>query len=129
MVIKNIEKLAPIGICTYSRINHLKQTVKALQKNILAKESTLYIFLDAPKKGDEQKVSIVRKFVYSINGFKKIHVIERKENNIIANIHGGIKKLLNEYGKMIFMEDDIVTAPYFLKFINDGLNFFKNNKK
>ena len=121
--------LAPIGIVTYSRINHLKQTVKALQQNTLAKKSELYIYLDAPKQGDEKKVAIVREYIHTINGFKKVNIIERTTNNIIANITNAIKTLLNRHGKMIFMEDDIVTAPGFLNFINDGLNFYKNNKK
>ena len=97
--------LAPIGIVTYSRINHLKQTVKALQQNTLAKKSELYIYLDAPKQGDEKKVAIVREYIHTINGFKKVNIIERTTNNIIANITNAIKTLLNRHGKMIFMEE------------------------
>jgi hypothetical protein len=48
-----MRNLAPIGVSTYSRINHLKQSIEALQKNTLAKESELYIFSDAPKPGDD----------------------------------------------------------------------------
>ncbi len=31
--------LAPIGISVYTRINHFKQCIEALQKNILAEKS------------------------------------------------------------------------------------------
>lgn len=120
--------LAPIGISTYTRINHLKQTIEALQKNTFAKESELYIFSDAPRSGDEEIVAKVREYIHTIDGFKEVHIVERKTNGIIANNRGGIKQLLDEYGRMIFMEDDIVTAPGFLHFINDALNFYKDYK-
>ncbi len=121
--------LAPIGISTYSRTKHLKQTIQALQKNTLAKESELYIFSDAPKKGDEDIVGRVREYADSVTGFKKVHVVKRKSNGRVKNNRGGMKQLLDSHGKCIFMEDDIVTAPGFLQFINDGLEFYKNDKK
>ncbi len=124
-----MKNLAPIGISTYSRINHLKQTIEALQKNTLAKQSELYIFSDAPKDGDEETVGRVREFIHTVDGFKKVHIIERETNGRVANNRGGIKWLLDKYGKMIFMEDDIVTAPGFLQFINDGLDFYKDDEK
>lgn len=123
-----MRNLAPIGVSTYSRINHLKQTIEALQKNTLAKESELYIFSDAPQPGDEEIVAMVRQYIHTIDGFKKVYIIERKTNGRVANNRGGIKQLLDEYGKMIFLEDDIVTAPGFLRFINDCLDFYNGYK-
>jgi hypothetical protein len=120
--------LAPIAVSTYSRINHLKQTIEALQKNTLAEESELYIFSDAPKKGDEDIVRKVRRYADSVTGFKKVHVVKRKANGRVKNNRGGIEKLLDSYGKCIFLEDDIVTAPGFLKFMNEALVYYKNSK-
>jgi len=37
--------------------------------------------------------------------------------------------LLNEYGKIIVLEDDLLTSPYFLKFMNEALEYYKNEKK
>lgn len=124
-----MKSLAPIGVSTYSRINHLKQTIEALQKNTLAKQSELYIFSDAAKKGDEEIVGKVRNYIHTINGFKEVHVIERVTNGRVANNRGGMKQLLDEYGKCIFMEDDVVTAPGYLTFLNDALEFYKHDKK
>ncbi len=122
-------KLAPIGVLTYSRIDHLKKTIEALKANILAKESDLYVFLDAPKKGDEVIVGRVREYAHSITGFKTINIIERKENNRLKNYFDGASYLLNKYGKMIFLEDDNVVSAYFLKYMNTALEFYKENKK
>ena len=119
--------LAPIGISTYIRINHIKRTIEALQKNTLAKQSDLYIFSDAPKPDDEAKVAIVREYLHTIDNFKSVNIIERSVNSRVANNRGGIKMLLEQYGKCIFMEEDIVTAPGFLQFMNDALTYYSNN--
>lgn len=121
--------LAPIGVSTYSRINHLKQTVEALQKNTLAQESELYIFSDAPQKGDEEIVAKVREYIHTVDGFKKVHIVERETNGRVANNRGGMKQLLDEYGKIIWLEEDIVTASGFLQFMNDALEYYKDDEQ
>jgi len=125
---EKLMQLAPIAILAYSRINHLKKTITALQKNTLANKSELYIFLDGAKQGDEKIVDIVRQYIYTIKGFKKVHIFERTTNNLLKNFENGMNKLFDKYSKCIYIDDDIVTAPGFLQFMNDSLEFFKNSK-
>ena len=124
-------KLAPIILFVYNRPWHTQQTIEALQKNKLAKESELFIYSDAPKNEEaEERVTEVRKYIRSIDGFKKITIIERKKNWGLANsIIDGVTKIVNKYEKIIVLEDDLVTSPYFLKFMNEALEFYKNEKK
>lgn len=119
--------LAPIVLFVYNRPDHTKQTVEALQKNELAICSELFIYSDAAKNENaEQKVNEVREYIKSIDGFKKITIIEREKNWGLANsIIDGVTKIVNEYGKIIVLEDDLVTSPYFLKFMNEALEFYK----
>jgi len=121
--------LAPICISTYSRIGHLEETVSALKKNTLAQDSELYIFSDAPKEHDEEIVERVREYAHSISGFKKVHVLERETNGRIANNRGGLKQVLDQYGRVIYLEDDIVTAPGFLQFMNDALESYEDDER
>lgn len=121
--------LAPIGISTYIRLQHLQQTISALQKNILARDSEIFIFSDAPKSGDEQQVKELRKYLYSVDGFKKVHIIERIKNSRTQNSRGGLKMLLDRFGKVIFLEEDIVTAPGFLTFMNQALDKYEKNEQ
>lgn len=120
--------LAPIGLSTYKRHQHLANTLTALASNTLAKESELFIFSDAPKPGDEQSVAKVRSLIQNVPGFKKVHVFERKLNDRVFNNRGGMKFLLSEFGRMIYLEEDVVTAPAFLGFINEGLEEFNDKK-
>lgn len=120
--------LAPICLSTYKRHQHLTETLDALASNTLAKESELFICSDAAKPGDEQDVCKVRSLISKVTGFKRVHVIERTENNRVANNRGGMNSLLNQFEKMIFLEEDVVTAPLFLDFLNEGLNYFESDK-
>lgn len=123
--------LSPIVLFVYNRLDHTKQTVEALQKNELANESELFIYSDAAKNESAlEKVNEVRKYIKTIDGFKKITIIEREKNWGLANsIIDGVTKIVNEYGKIIVLEDDLVTSPYFLKFMNDALEVYKDEEK
>lgn len=124
-----MKELAPIAISTYSRVNHLRRTVEALRLNTLASISEVYFFSDAPKPGDEGKVRDVREFIRTVDGFKAVHLVERIENSRIANNRGGIEMLLERYGKVIFLEEDVVTAPGFLEFMNAALSFYGDDER
>lgn len=123
--------LAPIVLFVYNRPWHTEQTIEALQKNKLASESELFIFSDAAKNAHAiKKVQEVRNYINSIDGFKKITIIEREINWGLANsIIDGVTKAVNEYGKIIVLEDDLVTSPYFLKFMNESLDMYQFDEK
>ena len=124
-----MKKLAPIGIGTYSRLEHLKKTIEGLKSNILAKDSELYIFSDGAKKGDEKAINELRKYLHTINGFKEVHIIERTDNLGPLLNHGkGMDFMLDVYNKFIYLEDDIVTAPGFLTFMNNSLDLYEHRE-
>jgi hypothetical protein len=122
--------LAPIVLFVYNRPWHTQQTIEALQKNELAQESELFIYADAAKNENAtEKVKEVREYIKTISGFKNITIIERDKNWGLANsIIDGVTKVVNEYGRIIVLEDDLVTSPYFLKFMNEALDIFQDRK-
>lgn len=127
----SILKLAPIVLFVYNRPDHTRQTVEALQKNEIASESELFIYSDAAKNENAvAKVNEVREYISSIDGFKNITIIKREKNWGLANsIIDGVTKIVNEYGKIIVLEDDLVTSPYFLKFMNEALEVYEDEKR
>jgi len=124
-----VSDLAPIGVSTYVRLPHLQKTIAALQKNTLAEQSELFVFSDAPRPGDEERVAAVRNYLQTVNGFKEVHIIERERNNRSANNREGMKLMLNRFGKMIFLEEDVVSAPGFLTFMNEALEMYRDSDK
>ena len=125
---KFIKNLSPIVLFTYNRLDHTQKTVAALQDNIYAAESELFIYSDAAKnEAAKQSVNDVRIFLHKIKGFKAVYIIERESNwGLARNIIDGVTEIVNKYGKIIVLEDDIVTSKYFLKYMNDALEIYKN---
>lgn len=126
--------LAPIILFVYNRLWHTQQTVEALLKCELAKESDLYIFADGPKEdaSDEtqQKIAEVRQYIHTINSFKSIQIQESPTNKGLANsVIQGVSKIIDKHGKVIVVEDDIVAHPFFLRFMNDALDSYQDNSK
>jgi len=130
-VIRQHRTYAPIVLFVYNRPWHTRQTVEALQRNELAAESELFIYSDAARTAKDQvAVEEVRDYICSISGFKKIEIIEQENNLGLADsIIGGVTEIVNKYGRVIVLEDDLVTSPYFLKYMNDALTFYENEKE
>ena len=127
-------KLAPIVVFAYNRPDLLERTLKALSKNDLAVQSDLYVYCDGPKTNAsvEQIERIVecRKIAHAISGFKSHVVIERSTNiGLKANIVSAVTEIVNEYGRIIVIEDDIVTSPGFLRYMNDALEMYKDDER
>lgn len=121
---------APILLFTYKRLDTLKLAVAALQKNVFAEVSDLFIFSDAAKKEvDQQAVKDVREFLHTITGFKKITIVEREHNwGLAKSIIAGTSLVLEDYEHAIVLEDDLIATPNFLSFMNQALKQYKNQK-
>jgi hypothetical protein len=126
-----MKKLAPICLFTFDRLEETIKTVEALKKNHLASSSELYVFSDGAKnESSEKKVLEVRKYLQTINIFKKVTIYEAKDNKGLANsIIAGVSQVIERYGRVIVLEDDLVTSPNFLDFMNESLNFYEKNDK
>lgn len=130
--------LAPIALFTYNRHDKTKTVIESLLLNAEAKDSDIFIFSDGPK--NEKAVEGVQKnreFIHQVQKcsrefkwFKTITIIERDKNWGLSNsLIAGITDLCNKYGRVIVVEDDLILSPYFLKFMNDGLNKYENDDR
>lgn len=123
--------LAPIVIFCYNRLDNLQRTIEHLRNNLLAQESEVYIFSDGGKDAKSWKaVNKVRKYLHTIAGFKSITIVEREINYYLErNVIEGIESVLQSHDRMIVIEDDICTSPYFLTFMNEALDYYKEDKR
>lgn len=125
---------APIIIFSYNRPDHLRRTVEALSFNDLARESVLFIYCDGAKTdaSEEQRAKIEqnRKVAHGAKGFKEVIVVERERNYGLANnIIGAVTEIVNSFGRVITLEDDVITSRGFLRYMNDALNLYENDDK
>lgn len=130
-------KLAPVIVFNYNRPDHSLQTWDALAQNELAAQSELYLYCDGPKTNASDKM---RQLIaelhaqakqYAIDAakegkFKAVHVVCAEQNKGLANsIIGGVTEVINKHGQVIVLEDDLLTSPYFLKYMNTALDKYE----
>ena len=122
---------APILLFVYNRPEHTRRCIESLLRNPLVSESNLFIYADGAKDCMQQEaVNEVRNYIRTLQGFKQITLIERSENwGLARNIIDGVTSQVNRYGKVIVLEDDLVVAPYFLTFMNEALEIYKDEPK
>lgn len=127
-------KYAPIVLFVYNRPYHTRRTLEALSRNELAIESDLFIFADGAKENatSEQlhQIEETRKVIKEKQWCKNVEIIESTKNKGLANsIIDGVTKIVNQYGKIIVLEDDLLTGKYFLNYMNEALDKYENEDR
>lgn len=125
--------LAPVVLFVYNRLEHTKGVIDSLSKNQLAKETELFIFSDAAKNEKaREKVESVRAFIHQMDWqerFGHVTITEAEKNKGLAkSVIGGVTDIINRYGRVIVIEDDLVLSPYFLDYMNGALDFYEKEQ-
>ncbi|MBS1637651.1 MAG: glycosyltransferase family 2 protein [Bacteroidetes bacterium] len=125
---------APVILFAYKRPEHTLKTLRALQTNVYADESSLIVYIDGPKpdasETDKALIRQVGEVVRSGKWCRDIQIIERETNYGLAkSVSGGVTEVLERYGKAIIIEDDIVTGKYFLEFMNRALEKYEHQQE
>lgn len=128
-----LHSLAPIVLFAYNRPKHTKATLEALGRNSLAAKSDLYIFLDVPIKTCKSH-SILKRYLIMFasrsDSFKSIKLCIRPCNfGLSDNITKGLDAIFRFSTKAIILEDDILTSPAFLDYMNNALIHYESESK
>jgi len=126
--------VSPVILFVYNRPVHTLKTLEALRNNALSEETILYIYADGAKESDDSKarqnLQEVRQIIRQKKWCRTVHIIENRENKGLAkSILKGVNEVITQYGKAIILEDDIVTSPSFLTYMNDALNFYEKEEQ
>ncbi len=122
---------APVALFVYNRVDTVRQTLDCLKKNPLAKETELYIFSDGGMDDkSNRQVARLREFLRHVDGFKRVTLVERPCNFYLErNILEGIAEVFQSHDRIIVVEDDICTSPYFLTYMNEALTQYEASEK
>lgn len=126
-----IQSCAPIALFVYNRPEHTMRTLTALAANELAAKSDLFVFSDGPRNEQvADGVRRVRELAGTISGFRSVTVVERQENfGLSRSVISGVTDLVEKYGRVVVLEDDLVISPYFLRYMNDALELYANDER
>ena len=126
--------MAPVVVFVYNRIDHTTKILEKLNSLSEAKETDIFIFCDQAKKENVQdSVNEVREYVSrfktEISRFKNTKLVLAEHNKGLAkSIIEGVSEVINKYGKVIVVEDDILVSNDFLKYMNAGLEYYASDK-
>jgi hypothetical protein len=122
---------APVALFVYNRPVHTRQTVEALLRNEGAAETDLFVFSDGPKSPESAgPIRELREYARSIQGFRSVSVVERPQNlGLRASVVDGVTRLCAERGRVIVLEDDLLSSPGFLEFMNRGLDTYESEEQ
>jgi hypothetical protein len=125
-----MENAIIIGVFCYNRASKLKTCIDALLKNPECPDMEIIFFSDGYKnESDKKGVLEVREYIDSIPGFKKV-IKHYRETNVSTgpNFREGLTYLSNNYERFIIVEDDLVVSSNYIKYLSDGLEFYKDQK-
>lgn len=120
----------PIVLFAYNRPEHTRLTLEALARNDLAASCDLIVYSDAPRRPEDAAgVEAVRTLLERVSGFREVRVVKREHNlGLAGNIMDGVGETVKKYGRVVVLEDDIVTSPYFLTFMRDALEAYAEDR-
>jgi len=129
--LKSVSEYAPVVLFVFKRADSARRLIGSLLENKEASSTDLFIFSDGPRNENEVgNIAKVREYIYSIEGFKSVNIKCAPVNKGLANsVISGVTSVLETYGKVIVVEDDLLVSSNFLQFMNQSLEYYKNNEK
>ncbi|MBE5823706.1 MAG: sugar transferase [Butyrivibrio sp.] len=131
-----LDYIAPVAVFAYNRPDKIKACIGALEKCELANKTELFVFADGYKGDkDKEKVLEVQEWLHDYvarkeYAFSNVTLVIKKQNAGLArSIIEGVTRLMDTYDQAIVVEDDLLVSPLFLRYMNEGLEYYKNNKK
>lgn len=123
--------LLTITLFCFNRPDLFQRTLTALSRNLLADKTSLTIFCDGPRhEKDEPGTRAVRELAKKAQGVASVEVVERPKNmGCAASIIDGLTEMFCLHEQLIVIEDDIVTSPYTLRFLSEGLAHYADNEQ
>ncbi len=131
-------KRAPVAMFVFNRTDTVRKTMEALLANTLASDTHLYVFSDGGRdQRSWHEVNEVRRYLHEAREralrdgrLADMTIVERTENLYIErNITEGIEEVFAENDSIIVLEDDTVTSPFFLQYMNDALSLYADCAK
>ena len=123
--------LAPVMLFTYSRPEHTRKVLDALAGNTLAKETDVYAYTCTPRNEKhapavESTKEILRSYLDK-GAFKSYTIVDKDPFRPLGPaMVEAVTEVIAKNGRVIVVEDDIVTSPHYLEFMNQCLDFYED---
>lgn len=122
---------APVLLFVYNRPQHTRRVLEALASNPGAEKSELIIYCDAARRPeDEEAVKAVRSIIRSRQWCGSVTIVEQERNlGLAKSVILGVSEVVNRFGKVIVLEDDLILSPQFLQYMNSALTLYQDDPR
>jgi hypothetical protein len=125
-----IANWAPIGLFIYKRPEHARRTIVSLLACDGFRFSPIHVFADGPKSDvDTPAVQATRAVAHDLLGGSATYVEHERNLGLANSIIAGTTALCDRYGTSIVVEDDLILAPYLIRFLNEGLERYRDEPR
>lgn len=122
---------APVVVFAHRRPDHLRRTLDSLSQNLGAERTDVTIICDGPRSPDE--VPLCREVAREARrerSFQRVTIQQRETNlGLARSIVDGVSQMLRQNERVVVLEDDLVTSPEFLTFVNQALDKFSTEDR
>lgn len=126
---------APVVFIGFNRPSLSVRSIGNVAKCEDVSERDLYLFIDGPREGREDdvvKTAETEKEAKRLRaeGLSKLKIVRREKNlGCRDNIIAAITEVINQYGRAIIVEDDVLVSRTFLKYHDAALDFYERDKR
>ncbi|MDO7253865.1 glycosyltransferase [Helicobacter cappadocius] len=126
-----MKSLAPVLVMVYDRLDSLQNAIESLKTNELAKYTDLYVVSDAAYKDEHEEIILkIREYIKTIKGFQKVKgICWEKNKGSFDSGKDAIEYIFSRYDRIISIEDDILVSNKFLEYMNNALEYYKDDKR
>ncbi len=124
-----MSNLAPILIFAYRRPEHLRKTISSLMRCEGFLQSPVIIYADGAKnQGEIPSVMATREVAENLLGDRAEYHFSDINLGLSQSIITGVTDIVNRYGRVIVLEDDLELSPAFLNYMNQALDQYADDE-
>ncbi|MEA2512437.1 MAG: hypothetical protein QOJ59_1924 [Thermomicrobiales bacterium] len=121
---------APVALFIYNRPDHVRRTIASLRGCDGFAASPVYVFADGPKtEEDDRVVHAARAVARDLLGDRATFIEQASNRGLANSIIAGVTQLCDQFGRVIVVEDDLLLSPRFLRFVNEGLERYRDEPR
>jgi glycosyltransferase involved in cell wall biosynthesis len=123
---------APVAVIAFRRLDHIQQTLGSLEKCDTFSGSEVIVHSDAPRAGRPEEAAAVERVRAWLRDWCRTRgalLIEASENlGLRTSVVSAVTRLVEKYGRVIVVEDDLFFSRHFLTFMNECLEKFSDRE-
>lgn len=124
-----MSSLAPVVVFAYRRPEHLRNTLGSLMRCDGFWQSPIIVYCDGPRdSGEVDAVTATRGLAGNMLGGHAEYHFSEANLGLSRSVISGVSDVVERFGRVIVVEDDLELSPTFLTFMNRALDYYAEDE-